>query len=120
MLQKNIALLEVVKDQDLDNDFILCGIGAIFRRALCLSIKMMKEKCNVKDDSIFSILKAAYKSRIIDLDNWIKMLELSKMLQHDYDSRIIKQNYKTIITECKDTFIRFSNKIDGCCDQNIY
>lgn len=120
MLQKNIALLEAVKDQDLDNDFILCGIGAIFRRALCLSIKMMKEKCNVKDDSIFSILKAAYKSRIIDLDNWIKMLELSKMLQHDYDSRIIKQNYKTIITECKDTFIRFSNKIDGCCDQNIY
>lgn len=102
---KSLDNLEKSRDADPKADFVLEGTVLNFNLTFDIAWKVMKDilvkKMEILDFAIGSpreTLQQAFMNKIIDDDQWMRMLRVRNQLAHDYDGSFASETFQDIIT----------------------
>ena len=116
--RKSLASLSEARNRDLSDSFVLSGTSAKFCITFDLAWKVMKDLLiqyyaitNFVSGSPREVLRAAFRARLIDDDEWMDMLKVRNELTHDYDGEIVKEHCQTIIHTYVDLMASFQKKV---------
>lgn len=116
--QKSLAALMEARKRDLTDSFVLSGAGAKFGITFELAWKVMKdilvqhyEITNFVAGSPKEVLRQAFKTELIDDQDWMEMLRIRNELAHDYDETVIKEHCRSIVGKYIDLFCEFEKKV---------
>ncbi|MCI7263946.1 MAG: HI0074 family nucleotidyltransferase substrate-binding subunit [Otoolea sp.] len=102
---KSLENLEKSRHADPKADFVLEGTVLNFNLTFDISWKVMKDilvkQMGILDFAVGSpreTLQQAFTNKIIDNDQWMRMLRVRNQLAHDYDGSFASDMFQEIIT----------------------
>lgn len=102
---KCLKNLEKSRSADPKKEFVLEGTILNFYLTFDISWKVLKDilikEMEILDFAVGSpreTLKAAFTNKLIDDDNWLKMLRDRDQLSHDYDGSLAADKFSEIVT----------------------
>lgn len=117
--KKSLLAMSDAGEQDLDNSYVISGIGSKFSMTFELAWKVMRDILvqyysinNFVTESPKETLLAAHAADLIYDERWMAMLTLRNLLSYDYDGEIIRKSYNTIINEYIDLFSDFKYSVE--------
>ncbi len=117
--QRSLEALAEARERDMSDSFVLSGTSSKFSITFELAWKVMKdiliqyfEITDFVAGSPKEVLKKSFAVKLIDDDDWMKMLRMRNELAHDYDLEIIKEYCNIIVGTYIDLFYMFSHEID--------
>lgn len=117
--KRSLSAISDAGEQDLDNSYVISGIGSKFSITFELAWKVMEDILiqhylinNFVTISPKETLLAAHSVGLIYDERWMAMLTLRNLLSHDYDGEIIRKSCDTIINEYIDLFSDFQHSVE--------
>ncbi len=110
----SLESLEKAKTRDSSDEFVISGTIQKFNLTFDISWKVMKDII-VKYHQILDFatgspretLRIAHSVRLIEDDEWMRMLKLRNELAHDYDGELAKASFDEIIGSYLSLFQKF-------------
>ena len=117
--RNSLEALSEARLRDLEDSFVISGIGAKFSITLDLAWKVMKDilvqHYMITDFAAGSpreVLRKSFEVGLISDDIWMEMLKVRNEFTHDYDGEIVKSFCEKIVYVYLDKFYELKETID--------